>query len=97
MGPFESSPESEIGDERAGDDKDSSKSETKPPSRDAAKLLEISGSDTTAKDDWVEAVDVVDVVLSLAEKCVARASSCHIEWVTSMLPYKRPYTDQSEK
>lgn len=87
-----SSPEREIGDESAGDDSDSSKSETKPPSSDAAKLLDISVSETTAKDDWVDAVDVVDVVRSLAENRDARASSCHIEWDTSILPYRRPCT-----
>ena len=46
-----SSPESEMGDDSAGEDSDSSKSETKPPSTDAAKLLEKSGSETKAKED----------------------------------------------
>ena len=49
--PLKSSAASETGDDRAGEDSDSSKSEANPASRDAAKLLEISVSETTANDD----------------------------------------------
>lgn len=42
----------EIGDESAGDDSTgSSASEMRPLSKEAAKLLEKSGSDTNAKDE----------------------------------------------
>lgn len=41
----------EIGDDRAGEVTTSSASETCPLSSDAAKLLEISGSDMKAKED----------------------------------------------
>lgn len=94
--PLESSPESDTGDESAGDDSDSSKSVTNPPSSDAAKLLVISASETTANEDCVDAVDVVDVVRSRAESRDVRASSCHTELPTSMVPYSRPYADESQ-
>lgn len=44
-----SSREPEMGEDKAGDDKTvSSVSDKRPPSRDAAKLLEISASETKA-------------------------------------------------
>ena len=66
-------------------------SEVRPFSNEAAKLLEISGSDTTAKEDCVDAEDVPDNVLSLAESRDWWGSSCHMLFATSILPYKRPY------
>lgn len=68
----------------------SSASETCPLSSDAAKLLEISRSETKAYDDCVEAVDVVDVVRPLADRRDARGSSCHTELFVSTVLYKRP-------
>jgi len=61
----------------------SSASDTWPLSRDAAKLLEISASETKAYDDGVEAVDVVEVVLSRAASRDIRGSSCHIDVLVS--------------
>lgn len=59
-------------------------------SSDAAKLLDISGSDTNAYDDCVDVVDIVDVVRSRAESRDVRGSSCHAELATSTFPYSRP-------
>lgn len=74
----------ETGDDNAGEGVTiSSASDTCPLSREAAKLLEISGSDTKAKDDWVDVVDMVDVVRSRAERRELRGSSCHAEFATS--------------
>lgn len=71
-----SSPCSSVGD-TAADEPESSASDT---SSDAAKLLDISGSEeTSAYEDWVEAVEVVEVVLSLGESREAWCSSCHTE------------------
>lgn len=82
----------ETGEDSAGDDTVSSKSDRKPSSSDAAKLVDISGSDIKAKEDCVDAVDVVEVVRSLAESrdADARGSSCHSECATSIGPYRRP-------
>jgi hypothetical protein len=85
-----SPPESDTGEERAGEDKVSSKSEMNPASSDAAKLLDISASETNAKDDCVDAVEVVDVVRSRADSRDGRGSSCHVELATSTVPYRRP-------
>lgn len=92
--PLASSPlESETGEDNAGEDSVSSKSERNPSSREAAKLLEMSGSETKAKDECVEVVDVVEVVRPLAEsRDDARGSSCQDECATSMEPYRRPLT-----
>lgn len=58
----------ETGEDNAGDDIPcSSVSLCNAPSSDAAKLLEISGSDTTANEDCVDVVEIDDVVLSRAE------------------------------
>jgi hypothetical protein len=77
------SSEDRVGDDNAGD---SSASETWPLSSEAAKLLEISGSETKAYDDCVEAVDVVEVVRSRTEIREVRGSSCQTELVVSTLP-----------
>lgn len=79
----------ERGDERAGDERtvsSASDPDIKPASRDAAKLLEISGSETTAYEDCVDAVDVVEIVRSRAERREGRGSSCHTEDDVSTLP-----------
>jgi hypothetical protein len=68
----------------------SSASETCPLSSDAAKLLEISGSETKAYDDCVEAVDAEEVVRSRADSRDARGSSCHTELLVSTVLYRRP-------
>jgi len=74
----------ETGEDRAGEGVTiSSASETWALSSDAAKLLEISGSDTKAKEDWVDVVDMVEVVRSRAERRELRGSSCHAEFATS--------------
>jgi len=67
------SSEDRVGDDNAGD---SSASETWPLSSEAAKLLEISGSETKAYDDCVEAVDVVKsfVLVLKFEKFVAQVA-----------------------
>jgi hypothetical protein len=86
-----SSPDERCGDEKPGGDDASSESETGPLSSDAAKLLEISRSETNAYDDCVEAVDVVELVRSRAERRRTRCgSSCHSELVLSTLAYSRP-------
>lgn len=55
----------ETGDDNVGDDNPgSSVSDCRAPSREAAKLLDISGSETTAYDDCVEVVDIEEVVRS---------------------------------
>jgi hypothetical protein len=75
----------EDGDESAGEGMTrSSASETWPLSRDAAKLLEISGSDTKAYEDGVDADEVVDIVRT--RKCDVRGSSCQTELVVSTFP-----------
>lgn len=79
-----SSPCNSVGD-TAADEPESSASDT---SSEAAKLLEISGSEETkAYEDWVEAVDVVEIVLSLVEsREEAWRSSCQTELaVTTVL------------
>lgn len=61
-------------------------------SSEAAKLLDISGSETNANDDCVDdVVDIVDVVRSRADSRGFRGSSCHAELATSTFPYSRPY------
>jgi len=85
-----SSAEDRLGDDNAGEGKISSASETCPLSSDAAKLLEISGSEIKAYDDCVEAVDVVDVVRPRADSRDARGSSCHTELSVSTVLYRRP-------
>lgn len=55
-------------------------------SSEAAKLLDISGSDTIAYDDCVDVVDMVDVVRSRAEIREVRGSSCHAELAASTFP-----------
>ena len=62
------SSESDNGEDNAGEDKYASSKSDARPSTEAAKLLDISVSETTANEDWVDAVDVVEVVRSLAEK-----------------------------
>jgi hypothetical protein len=85
-----SSAEDRLGDDNAGEGDMSSISETCPLSSDAAKLLEISGSDTKAYDECVEAVEVVEVVRPRADTRDARGSSCQTELVVSTLLYNRP-------
>ncbi len=81
----------ETGDERAGDEKPgSSVSDCRAPSSDAAKLLDISGSETTAYEDCVEVVDMEDVVRSLADIREVWGSSCQRLLTTSTLRYNRP-------
>ena len=78
----------ETGDESAGDERPgSSVSDCRAPSSDAAKLLEISGSDTTAYEDCVDVVDIEEVVRSLAEIRDVWGSSCHKLFGTSIPPY----------
>ena len=80
----------EMGDESAGEEMTvSSASEPviKPASRDAAKLLEISGSETSAEEDCVDAVEVVEIVRSRADRREGRGSSCHTDAEVSTLPY----------
>lgn len=51
-----------------------------PLSSDTAKLLDISGSETSAYDDCI------DVVRSRGESLDVRGSSCHAELATSTFP-----------
>lgn len=75
--------EERVGDEAEGESA-SSDSETCPLSRDAAKELEMSGSeDTKANEECVEAVEVVEVVLSRPDERDARGSNCHTELAVS--------------
>ena len=93
--PRRSSADDEMGEDRAGEEMTvSSKSdpEIRPASKDAAKLLENSGSDMTAYDDCVDTVEAVEVVRSRAERREGRGSSCHTEAVGSTLPYSCPYS-----
>jgi hypothetical protein len=53
---------------------------------EAAKLLDISGSEINANEDRVEVVDVVDVVRSRSESPVLLGSSCHMEAALLTLP-----------
>jgi hypothetical protein len=77
----------ETGDDNPGDGtRTSSVSEVGPLARDAAKLLDISGSETNAYEDRVDVVDVVDVVRSRCESPEPVGSSCHMEPALSMLP-----------
>jgi hypothetical protein len=77
----------DTGDDKPGDGIwKSSVSEEGPLAREAAKLLEISGSETNAYEDRVEVVDVVDVVRSRSESPVLLGSSCHMEPALSTLP-----------
>lgn len=85
-----SSTHANLGDDSAGEGEISSASETWPLSRDAAKLLEISGSEMNAYDECVEAVDTVEEVRSRPERRDVLGSSCHAELVMSTLPYRRP-------
>lgn len=86
VGPERSSPE-DTGDANPGDIvTTSSASDVCALSSDAAKLLDISGSDTNAYDDCVDAVDIVDVVRSRAESRDVRGSSCHAELAKSTFP-----------
>ena len=84
--PVRSSAE-ETGDDRTGDVAGkSSVSEVGPLARDAAKLLDISGSETSAYEDRVEVEEVVDVVRSRSESPGPVGSSCHMDPALSMLP-----------
>lgn len=85
VGPERSSPD-DKGDANPGEVTTSSASDVWALSSDAAKLLDISGSDTKAYDDCVDVVDIVDVVRSRAESRDVRGSSCHAELVTSTFP-----------
>ncbi len=86
VNPVRSSAE-ETGEDRPGDEiGKSSVSEVGPLAREAAKLLDISGSETNAYEDRVEVVDVVDVVRSRSESPELLGSSCHREPALSMLP-----------
>lgn len=77
----------ETGEDRPGDETGkSSVSEVGPLAREAAKLLDISGSETNAYEDRVEVVDVVDAVRSRSESPELLGSSCHMEPALSMLP-----------
>jgi len=84
-GAGEESVEKSSGDGAMG----SSASDTCSLESEAAKLLDISASDTKAYDDNVEAVEVVDIVRPRAEALLLLGSSCQRE-VGSMLPYRRP-------
>lgn len=78
----------EDGEENTGEcvrSLNSSTSDSRPLSKDAVKL-DISGSETTAKD---ECDDVDEMVRPRAE---ARGSSCHAEVTVSTAAYKRPLT-----
>lgn len=80
----------ETGRERSGEAKSesyASLSEACALSRDAAKLLVISGSEMYAYEDWVDIVEAVEVVLPRMD---GRGSSCHIDVPTSTLPYSLP-------
>jgi hypothetical protein len=57
-----------------------------PLAREAAKLLDISGSEMNAYEDRVDVVDVVDVVRSRSESPALFGSSCHAELALSTLP-----------
>ena len=84
-----------LGDDNAEGGDTSSASETCPLSRDAAKLLEISGSDINAYDEC-ECVEVVETFEEVLSRPVSRdvlGSSCHIELVVSTVPYRRPCND----
>jgi len=61
-------------------------SEVCPLARDAAKLLDISGSDINAYEERVDVVDVVDVVRSRSESEEPFGSSCHMEPALSTFP-----------
>lgn len=80
------------GDGKAGEcvRRKSSESDTCPLSRDAEKLVDISGSERKAYDDCVEVVEIVEVVRSLAERRDDLLSSCQAELPESMLLYSRP-------
>lgn len=83
----------EMGEERAGESvasPGSSVSEVGLLSSEAAKLLEISGSEMYAYEDGFEPVDVVEVVRVRGERREVRGSSCQTEVLVSISPYKRP-------
>jgi len=61
-------------------------SEVGPLARDAAKLLDISGSDINAYEERVDVEDVVDVVRSRSESEEPLGSSCHTEPALSTFP-----------
>lgn len=85
----------EMGEESAGEpvaSPGSSVSEVGLLSSEAAKLLEISGSEMYAYEDWFELVEVVDVVRTRDVTWEVRGSSCQTEVLVSTSPYKRPYT-----
>ena len=65
-------------------------SEAGPLSSETAKLLDISKSDINANDDWVEAVEVVEVVRSRPDGRDVLGSSCHMDAVVSTSAYRRP-------
>ena len=74
----------ETGDDSVGDDNPgSSVSDCRAPSSEAAKLLDISGSDTTAYEDCVEVVDIEEVVRSRPDNREACGSNCQRLLVTS--------------
>lgn len=82
-----------MGDESAGEESTASSTsepETSPASSEAAKLLEISGSDTNAYEDWVEVAESVEVVRSRCERRDVRGSSCQTDAEVLALPYSFP-------
>lgn len=84
----------EMGEDSAGEPvarPGSSVSEVGLLSSEAAKLLEMSGSEMYAYEDWFEPVEVVDVVRVRDERCEVRGSSCQTEVLVSTSPYNRPY------
>ena len=88
-----------LGDDNAEGGETSSASETCPLSRDAAKLLEISGSDINAYDECecVEVVETLEEVLSRPVRRDVLGSSCHIELVVSRVPYRCPCNDTRKR
>jgi hypothetical protein len=92
MGSKTSSSYDNFGEDCAGDEYTSSASDACPLSREAAKLLEISGSDTKAYEEWVEVVDAVEIVRSRPVCLEVRGSNCHTELAVSIVLYRRPCT-----
>lgn len=77
----------ETGDDKPGDDPwKSSVSDVGPLAREAAKLLDISGSEINAYEDRVEVVDPVDVARSRSESPELLGSNCHMEPALSTFP-----------
>ena len=93
MGSKTSSSYDNFGEECAGDGEyTSSASDACALSREAAKLLEISGSDTKAYEECVEVVDAVEIVRSRPVCLEVRGSNCHTELAVSIVLYRRPCT-----